>query len=57
MRNYSHPLLDVAYSAERAVQDELERESQGDVLTILISYMLMFAYIVCSECDTRYFFG
>lgn len=48
MANYSHPLLDVAYSAERAVQDELERESQGDVFTILISYMLMFAYIVCS---------
>lgn len=49
LSTYSHPMLDIAYSAERAVQDELERESQGDVFTILISYLLMFSYIAISE--------
>lgn len=45
MKNYSHPMMDIAFSAERAIQDELERESEGDVITILISYCIMFAYI------------
>lgn len=45
MKNYSHPMMDIAFTAERGVQDELERESEGDVLTILISYCVMFAYI------------
>jgi len=38
IENYSHPLLDIAYSAERSVQDELNRESQADVFTVIISY-------------------
>ncbi|KAK3872829.1 hypothetical protein Pcinc_022085 [Petrolisthes cinctipes] len=45
MKNFSHPMLDIAFSGERAVQDELSRESQGDIITILISYCIMFAYI------------
>ncbi|XP_045596555.1 NPC intracellular cholesterol transporter 1 isoform X1 [Procambarus clarkii] len=45
MKNYTHPMMDIAFSAERAIQDELKRESEGDVLTILISYCIMFAYI------------
>ncbi|XP_013397957.1 Niemann-Pick C1 protein isoform X2 [Lingula anatina] len=47
----------VAYSAERSIQDEINRESNSDVLTILISYLIMFAYITISlgeanSCDT-----
>lgn len=38
-------MMDIAFSGERAVQDELTRESEGDILTILISYCIMFAYI------------
>jgi len=30
---------------QRSIQDELNRESQGDVLTILVSYLVMFAYV------------
>jgi len=30
---------------QRSIQDELNRESRGDVLTILISYLVMFAYV------------
>eukprot|EP00850_Spirogloea_muscicola_P011841 SM000075S21930 [mRNA] locus=s75:132909:143830:+ [translate_table: standard] len=37
--------LTLAYSSESSVEDELKRESSADVLTILISYLAMFAYI------------
>ncbi|XP_063588187.1 NPC intracellular cholesterol transporter 1-like [Penaeus indicus] len=48
--------MDIAYNAERGIEDELKRESMNDVLTILISYLIMFAYVaialgnVSSEC-------
>ena len=35
----------VSFSSERSIQDELNRESESDIVTILISYMLMFLYI------------
>jgi len=37
--------MEVAFSAERSIQDEIERESYGEITTILISYLVMFAYI------------
>lgn len=37
--------LEVAYSAERSIQDELERESVAELSTVAISYILMFVYI------------
>jgi len=30
---------------QRSIQDELSRESQGDVFTIALSYLVMFAYV------------
>lgn len=41
-------LMDIAFTSERSIEDELNRESQSDVLTILISYIIMFAYIAIS---------
>lgn len=38
--------MDVAYYSERSVEDELDRESHSDVLTIAISYLVMFVYII-----------
>lgn len=35
----------VYYSAERSIQDELNRQSQSDILTIAISYTIMFLYV------------
>ena len=35
----------VYYSAERSIQDELNRQSQSDILTIGISYTIMFLYV------------
>lgn len=40
--------MDVAFTSERSIEDELLRESQSDVSTILVSYLIMFAYIAIS---------
>lgn len=45
MKNYKNPNMSIAFSAERSIQDEINRESQSDVATILISYTVMFIYI------------
>ena len=37
--------LDLSYSAEASVQDELARESFTDVATVALSYVAMFVYI------------
>lgn len=46
LKNYTsnNPNVSIAYSAERSVEDEIDRESNSDIVTILISYLLMFAY-------------
>jgi Niemann-Pick C1 protein len=43
--NRTGPEIEVAYRAERSIQDELERQSHGDISTVIISYGIMFAYI------------
>ncbi|CAF4224777.1 unnamed protein product, partial [Rotaria sp. Silwood2] len=35
----------VYYSSERSIQDELNRQSRSDILTIVISYTIMFLYV------------
>ncbi|XP_043713679.1 NPC intracellular cholesterol transporter 1-like isoform X2 [Telopea speciosissima] len=37
--------LTLSFSSESSIEDELTRESTADVITILISYLVMFAYI------------
>ncbi|KAG9443097.1 hypothetical protein H6P81_018951 [Aristolochia fimbriata] len=37
--------LTLSFSSESSIEDELKRESSADVITILISYLVMFAYI------------
>jgi len=37
--------ISLAYMAERSIDDEIARESSGDVLTIIISYTVMFIYV------------
>ncbi|CAL4059784.1 unnamed protein product, partial [Meganyctiphanes norvegica] len=57
MKGYSNPSMKISFNAERGIEDELIRESTNDVGTILISYLLMFAYIalalgnIASECE------
>ncbi|XP_011865983.1 PREDICTED: Niemann-Pick C1 protein-like [Vollenhovia emeryi] len=37
--------MDVAWSTERSIQDELDRTSKAEVITVVISYLLMFVYV------------
>lgn len=48
--NYEGDLL-LFYYAERSVEDEILRSSQADVLTIAISYIVIFAYIALALGD------
>ncbi|XP_023671417.1 NPC intracellular cholesterol transporter 1 [Paramormyrops kingsleyae] len=45
VKNYSNPNLTIAFSAERSIEDEIDRESSSDIFTIGISYAIMFVYI------------
>lgn len=40
--------MEVAFYSERSIEDELARESSGDVTTILASYIIMFIYVTIS---------
>ncbi|PKU82679.1 hypothetical protein MA16_Dca021955 [Dendrobium catenatum] len=44
--------LTLSFSSESSIQDELERESSADVVTILVSYLVMFAYISFAVGDS-----
>jgi len=37
--------MHIAYRAERSIEDELKRESEGEIVTVVISYLIMFLYI------------
>uniref|UniRef100_A0A3Q1FYK2 Niemann-Pick disease, type C1 n=1 Tax=Acanthochromis polyacanthus TaxID=80966 RepID=A0A3Q1FYK2_9TELE len=45
MKNFNNPNLTIAFSAERSIEDEIDRESNSDISTIVISYVIMFVYI------------
>ncbi|KAL6468249.1 hypothetical protein MHYP_G00239260 [Metynnis hypsauchen] len=45
MKNYSNPNLTISFSSERSIEDEIDRESNSDVATIIISYVIMFVYV------------
>uniref|UniRef100_A0A671MMC6 Niemann-Pick C1 protein-like n=1 Tax=Sinocyclocheilus anshuiensis TaxID=1608454 RepID=A0A671MMC6_9TELE len=45
VKNYDNPNLTISFSAERSIEDEINRESNSDVTTIVISYVIMFVYI------------
>ncbi|CAN7998812.1 unnamed protein product, partial [Ixodes hexagonus] len=52
MKNYNNTeVMTVAFMAERSIEDELERGSHSDVLTVGISYIIMFAYIAIALGD------
>lgn len=42
------PNFTISYMAQRSTQDELARESSGDILTVVLSYLAMFVYIAFS---------
>lgn len=48
MKNYRNPNLTIAFNAERSIEDEINRESNSDIGTIVLSYVIMFVYISLS---------
>lgn len=53
MKEFKHPNMSIAFRAERSIEDELERGSHSDILTIAISYIIMFIYIAIALGDVN----
>lgn len=51
----SESMLDIAFSAERSVEDEVARVSEAELMTIVISYIVMFVYIAIALGRIRSF--
>ncbi|CAH9050123.1 unnamed protein product, partial [Cuscuta europaea] len=47
--------LTLAFSSESSIEEELKRETNADVITIVISYLVMFAYISLTLGDSPRF--
>lgn len=45
MKKFKNPNLTISFSAERSIEDEIDRQSNSDISTITISYAIMFVYI------------
>ncbi|NXN94904.1 NPC1 protein, partial [Rhinopomastus cyanomelas] len=45
LKSYNNSNLTISFSAERSIEDEINRESNSDVSTVLTSYVVMFVYI------------
>ncbi|KAL0126706.1 hypothetical protein PUN28_005221 [Cardiocondyla obscurior] len=44
-KNDRPEFMDVAWSTEKSIEDELERTSQAEIITMVISYLVMFLYV------------
>lgn len=53
MKNYTSDKLDIAYSAERSIQDAIVELSEGEFSTVLISYLVMFVYVAIALGKVR----
>uniref|UniRef100_A0A0A9X1U0 Niemann-Pick C1 protein n=1 Tax=Lygus hesperus TaxID=30085 RepID=A0A0A9X1U0_LYGHE len=53
--NEKPEFVNVAFNSERSIEDELDKESRSDALTILVSYVIMFAYIAMALGHMRRF--
>ncbi|XP_017872469.1 PREDICTED: Niemann-Pick C1 protein [Drosophila arizonae] len=48
LKDYKSEYLDIAFSAERSIQDAIVELSEGEVSTVVISYVVMFIYVAIS---------
>lgn len=46
LKNFSSDTIDIAFSSERAIQDTIEELSQTEASTVIISYTVMFFYVM-----------
>lgn len=43
---YDRPeFMDVAWTTEKSIEDELDRTSKAEIITVVISYLVMFVYV------------
>ena len=45
LENYSSDVMEIAYSAERSIEDGIDAMSEAELWTVIISYLVMFLYI------------
>lgn len=45
LKDYSNPMFDFAFSAERSIEDGIDEISSAEIPTVVISYAVMFIYI------------
>ncbi|XP_053950504.1 NPC intracellular cholesterol transporter 1 homolog 1b [Anastrepha ludens] len=45
LKNYISDKMEIAFSAERSIQDAIVELSEGEVSTVVISYVVMFVYV------------
>lgn len=45
LKNYKNDFMDIAYMAERSIEDGIDEMSQAELWTVIISYVVMFVYI------------
>lgn len=48
MKGYENELFDFAFSSERSIEDGIQELSDGEMITVIISYLVMFCYITIS---------
>lgn len=48
VKNSKPDYMNVAFFSERSIEDELDRQSKSDIVTVVISYIIMFVYITIS---------
>ncbi|XP_054158157.1 NPC intracellular cholesterol transporter 1-like [Oppia nitens] len=48
MKKYKNSNLKISYYSERSIEDEIDRQSKSSLVTIAISYIVMFIYISIS---------
>ncbi|KFB38094.1 AGAP000579-PA-like protein [Anopheles sinensis] len=55
LSEFEHPMMDIAYSAERSIEDGIDEMSEAEMYTVIISYVVMFIYIAISLGKIRGF--
>ncbi|KAL7712334.1 Niemann-Pick C1 protein [Entamoeba marina] len=55
--NRDYSLVKVSYQAQRSVDDEINRETSMDIITVVCSYVVMFIYISLSLGNSFYNFN
>ncbi|XP_032518509.2 NPC intracellular cholesterol transporter 1 homolog 1b-like [Danaus plexippus] len=45
-KNWKSDFVDIAFGADRSIEDEIDRVSRAEIVPIAISYLIMFCYVI-----------